>query len=105
MAISNDTQGGTAATTNEALTPLADSARVFHWHDHLSLWFSLGVGLLVMQVGAFLVPAVGTRDAVIAILLGSVVGAGLLAVTCLMFAAFIWSRTGPTAAAATDMGR
>lgn len=80
MAIANDTQGGTAAT-NEALTPLADSARVFQWHDHLSLWFSLGVGLLVMQVGAFLVPAVGTRDAVIAILLGSVIGAGLLAWT------------------------
>lgn len=76
----NNIQGGTTAG-NEALTPLADSARVFHWHDHLSLWFSLGVGLLVMQVGAYLVPAVGTRDAVIAIVLGSVVGAGLLAWT------------------------
>ena len=40
-------QGGSTAA-NEALTPLADSARVFHWHDHLSLWFSLGVGLLVI---------------------------------------------------------
>lgn len=66
---------------NEALTPLPDSARVFRWHDHLSLWFSLGVGLLVMQIGAYLVPAVGTRDAVIAIGLGSCVGAGLLAWT------------------------
>lgn len=66
---------------NEALTPLPDSVRVFRWHDHLSLWFSLGVGLLVMQIGAYLVPAVGTRDAVIAILLGSCVGAGLLAWT------------------------
>jgi NCS1 family nucleobase:cation symporter-1 len=66
---------------NEALTPLADSARVFHWHDHLSLWFSLGVGLLVMQVGAYLVPAVGTREAVIAIVLGSCIGAALLAWT------------------------
>ena len=37
--------------------------RVFGWHDHASLWFSLGVGLLVMQIGAYLVPAVGTRDA------------------------------------------
>jgi putative hydroxymethylpyrimidine transporter CytX len=34
-----------------------------------------------MQVGAYLVPAVGTREAVIAILLGSVIGAGLLAWT------------------------
>ena len=81
MALPVDSQGGSTATTNEALTPVADSARVFHWHDHLSLWFSLGVGLLVMQVGAYLVPAVGTRDAVLAILLGSVIGAGLLAWT------------------------
>ncbi|SFM66050.1 cytosine permease [Variovorax sp. OV329] len=77
MATLNDSSTG----PNEALTPIADSARAFHWHDHLSLWFSLGVGLLVMQVGAYLVPAVGTREAVIAILLGSVIGAGLLAWT------------------------
>ncbi|SIR31010.1 cytosine permease [Pseudacidovorax sp. RU35E] len=66
---------------NEALTPLPDDRRAFGWHDHLSLWFSLGVGLLVMQVGAFLVPAVGTRDAVVAIVVGSLIGAGLLAWT------------------------
>lgn len=70
-----------STTANEALTPLPDVRRVFRWHDHLSLWFSLGVGLLVMQIGAYLVPAVGTRDAVIAILLGSCIGAGLLAWT------------------------
>lgn len=66
---------------NEALTPLPASQRVFGWHDHASLWFSLGVGLLVMQIGAYLVPAVGTRDAAIAIVLGSCLGAGLLAWT------------------------
>jgi putative hydroxymethylpyrimidine transporter CytX len=70
-----------ATVSNEALTPLPASQRVFGWHDHASLWFSLGVGLLVMQIGAYLVPAVGTRDAVIAIVLGSCVGAGLLAWT------------------------
>ncbi|MDO8455700.1 MAG: allantoin permease, partial [Burkholderiaceae bacterium] len=48
---------------NRALTPVADIDRVFSWHQHASLWFSLGVGLLVMQIGAFLVPAVGSRDA------------------------------------------
>jgi putative hydroxymethylpyrimidine transporter CytX len=36
------------------------------------------VGLLVMQMGAYLVPAVGTRDALIAIVLGSLLGAALL---------------------------
>ncbi|WP_422086492.1 purine-cytosine permease family protein [Variovorax sp.] len=66
---------------NEALTPLPMSQRVFGWHDHAALWFSLGVGLLVMQIGAYLVPAVGTRDAAIAIVLGSCIGAGLLAWT------------------------
>jgi len=68
-------------TANEALTPLPDANRVFRWHEHASLWFSLGVGLLVMQIGAYLVPSVGTRDAVIAILLGSMAGAALLAWT------------------------
>ncbi|WP_394757161.1 purine-cytosine permease family protein [Rhodoferax sp.] len=66
---------------NQALTPVAATERVFNWHDHASLWFSLGVGLLVMQIGAYLVPAVGSRDAAIAIVLGSLLGAGLLAWT------------------------
>ncbi|NDP41015.1 MAG: allantoin permease, partial [Rhodoferax sp.] len=66
---------------NQALTPVATAERVFSWHDHASLWFSLGVGLLVMQIGAYLVPAVGSRDAAIAIVLGSLLGAGLLAWT------------------------
>ena len=68
----------TAAPTNEALAPISQDRRVFQWHDHASLWFSLGVGLLVMQVGAYLMPALGTRDAVIAIVAGSILGAGLL---------------------------
>ncbi len=71
----------TSPGTNEALTPMPANARVFRWHDHAALWFSLGVGLLVMQVGAYLVPAVGTRDATIAIVIGSCLGAGLLAWT------------------------
>jgi hypothetical protein len=68
-------------TTNQALTPVSPDQRVFDARSHASLWFSLGVGLLVIQVGAYLVPAVGTQDAVWAILVGSVLGAGLLAWT------------------------
>lgn len=64
---------------NMALTPLPAAERVFGWREHASLWFSLGVGLLVMQVGAYLVPALGPRDALLAIVGGSVIGAGLLA--------------------------
>ena len=70
-----------AISNNEALSSLPAGDRVFSWHEHASLWFSLGVGLLVMQMGAYLVPALGTHDAVVAILLGTAVGAGLLAWT------------------------
>ena len=63
---------------NSSLTPVGADQRVFGWYSHASLWFSLGVGLLVIQLGAYLVPAVGTQDALLAILLGSVLGAGLL---------------------------
>ena len=81
MAHNRSSNPNTNANSNSALGPLAAAERVFNWHDHASLWFSLGVGLLVMQVGAYLVPAVGSRDAAIAIVLGSLVGAGLLAWT------------------------
>ena len=67
--------------TNAALAAVSPTQRVFNWPQHASLWFSLGVGLLVIQIGAYLVPAVGTRDAVIAIVVGSLVGSGLLAWT------------------------
>ena len=66
------------SSTNEALAPIAAQQRVFGWHDHAALWFSLGVGLLVMQVGAYLVPALGTQEALLAIVVGSLLGAGLL---------------------------
>src|SRR5262245_50932877 len=65
--------------TNLALTPVAAGERAFAWRDHAALWFSLGVGLLVMQVGAYLVPALGTQEALFAIVAGSILGAGLLA--------------------------
>lgn len=82
-----------ATSPTSALSPVASQARVFGFSSHLSLWFSLGVGLLVMQVGAYLVPAVGTRDALWAIVLGSVMGAGLLGWT-----AAVGTRTGLSSA-------
>ncbi len=66
-------------TNNLQSMPSAD--RVFGFSDHTAMWFSLGVGLLVMQVGAYLIPAVGTQQAMLAILIGSIVGAGFLAWT------------------------
>jgi len=71
----------TTIARNTALIPLSAADRLFGWRDHAALWLSLGVGLLVMQVGAYLVPALGTKAALAAIVGGSVVGAGLLAWT------------------------
>jgi putative hydroxymethylpyrimidine transporter CytX len=70
-----------AGTVNTALSPLPASARPFEWRDHAALWLSLGVGLLVMQVGSFLVPALGPRQALLMIVVGSILGSGLLAWT------------------------
>lgn len=66
------------ASANEALTPISSEQRVFRLRDHASLWFSLGVGLLVMQVGAYLMPALGSKEALLAIVGGSLIGAGML---------------------------
>jgi len=71
----------TTIARNTALIPLPAADRLFGWRDHAALWLSLGVGLLVMQVGAYLVPALGTQAALAAIVGGSVIGAGLLAWT------------------------
>lgn len=64
--------------TSHVLAPTSASERVFTQRDHVALWFSLGVGLLVMQVGAYLVPALSTQQALLAIFVGSILGAGLL---------------------------
>ena len=55
------------SAVNEALVPVPAERRVFQWHDHASLWFSLGVGLLVMQVGAYLMPALALPGAGMAV--------------------------------------
>lgn len=68
-------------SNNTALAPLPAAARAFEWRDHAALWLSLGVGLLVMQVGSFLVPALGPRQALLMIVIGSILGSGLLAWT------------------------
>jgi len=62
-----------------SIAPLSLAERVFSFRDHAALWFSLGVGLLVMQIGAYLGTALGTRTALVAIVLGSMLGAALLA--------------------------
>ena len=43
------------------------------------LWGDLGIGLLVLLAGSFLVPGLGVAQAMLAIVIGSVIGCGLLA--------------------------
>ncbi len=65
--------------TYDPLTPVPEDRRVFGARDAFSLWFSLGIGLLVLQAGAFLVPGLSLGAALAAIVTGSVLGAVLLA--------------------------
>ncbi|KAB5620668.1 putative hydroxymethylpyrimidine transporter CytX [Pseudomonas putida] len=59
--------------------PVPSSQRLFGARDLFSLWFSLGIGLMVLQVGALLAPGLGLAGAVLAIVLGTAVGVLLLA--------------------------
>ena len=71
----------TTSTTpiNHALHPVAAHERVFGWPNHAALWFSLGVGLLVLQMGALIAPALGFAGSLWVIAGGSLLGAALLA--------------------------
>lgn len=54
------------------------TSRAFGARDLLVLWFSLGMGLMVLQAGALLAPGLGFASALLAIVLGVAVGAVLL---------------------------
>jgi NCS1 family nucleobase:cation symporter-1 len=68
-----------AAATYSPLTPVPDAQRVFTQRDAFALWFSLGIGLLVAQAGALLVPGLSLPMACAAIGTGTVLGVVLLA--------------------------
>jgi putative hydroxymethylpyrimidine transporter CytX len=74
---------------NQALQTVAAHERVFAWHNQAALWFSLGVGLLVLQMGALLAPALGLAGSLWVIGGGSLLGAALLA-----WVAHIGARNG-----------
>jgi putative hydroxymethylpyrimidine transporter CytX len=66
-------------TPSWGIEPVPDRLRVLGALDHFLLWSSLGVSLLVIVVGALLVPALSLRDAIVAIVLGGIVGNLMLA--------------------------
>ncbi len=60
------------------IEPIPQQHRRLRGIDLAVLWGDLGVGLLVLAAGALLVPGLGTRDALLATLVGSAVGSLLL---------------------------
>ena len=60
------------------IDPVPASARRLGAWDLAVLWGDLGIGLLVLLTGSFLVPALSLGQAFLAILVGSVIGVTLL---------------------------
>ena len=77
-------RGDVAGTPAWGIEPVPERLRVLGILDHALLWGSLGVSLLVIVVGALLVPAMSLRDALVAILVGGVVGNLLLGAAALI---------------------
>jgi putative hydroxymethylpyrimidine transporter CytX len=68
-----------SASAYAPLTPVPEERRAFVTRDAFALWFSLGIGLLVAQAGALLVPGLSLPHALAAIAIGTVFGVLLLA--------------------------
>ena len=66
------------ALPDPGIHPVPREHRVLSGLDCAVLWGDLGVGLLVLVTGAYLVPALGFGSALVAIVLGSVIGVALL---------------------------
>jgi nucleobase:cation symporter-1, NCS1 family len=60
------------------VTPVPERLRTLSFGDVALLWGNLGVSLLVLVAGAFLSPALGLERALLAIVVGGVIGNALL---------------------------
>jgi len=67
------------ATPSWGIDPVPERLRVLSGLDSTLLWGNLSVSLLVIVIGALLVPALSLRDALLAILVGALAGNALLA--------------------------
>ena len=65
-------------TPSWGIEPVPERLRVLGFFDTAALWGSLGVSLLVLVAGTFLVPALSLRDALIAIAVGGLIGNAML---------------------------
>ncbi|MFN8498812.1 MAG: putative hydroxymethylpyrimidine transporter CytX [Anaerolineae bacterium] len=71
------------------IEPIPQSARRLRLWDYSILWADLGVGMLVLVAGSLLVPGLGLAEALVAIVVGTLVGNLLLAM-----AGIVGSDTG-----------
>ncbi|HZR91940.1 MAG TPA: cytosine permease [Gaiellaceae bacterium] len=71
-------------TPSWGIDPVPERLRVLGFLDSLLLWGNLSVSLLVIVIGALLVPALSLRDALLAIVVGAVAGNALLALAALI---------------------
>jgi nucleobase:cation symporter-1, NCS1 family len=65
-------------TPSWGIDPVPDRLRVLGFLDTTLLWGNLGVSLLVLVAGTFLVPALSLKQALLAILVGGVIGNAML---------------------------
>jgi putative hydroxymethylpyrimidine transporter CytX len=61
------------------IEPVPQAERRLGFVDFAVLWGDLGIGLLVLLAGSFLVPGLGMGQAILAIVIGSAIGCALLA--------------------------
>src|SRR5438552_739727 len=66
------------------IEPVPERLRVLSFFDSLLLWGNLSVSLLVIVIGALLVPALSLRDALLAIVVGAIAGNVLLALAAMI---------------------
>ena len=71
-------------TPSWGIEPVPERLRTLGVLDQTMLWGNLGVSLLVLVIGALLVPALSLRDALIAVVVGSVIGNAMLGVAGLI---------------------
>jgi putative hydroxymethylpyrimidine transporter CytX len=71
-------------TPSWGIEPVPERLRVFGFLDATLLWGNLSVSLLVIVIGALLVPALSLRDALLAILVGAIAGNVLLALAAMI---------------------
>src|SRR6476660_2625981 len=71
-------------TPSWGITPVPDRLRTLGALENGLLWSSLGLSLLVLVAGAFLVPALSLPEALLAILVGALFGNALLGLAALL---------------------